>query len=228
MSQAIQTTSVPIGPTGVQASPARPYGFNARTLQGLASRRSGLDQPHPAEAVLSRLRAQEREGSTARAVAIQPSGLPDQPQQLLPQASQTLIPPPLAYATQSGLMPSPSANLIAARQLLVSGRTEEVRDLLVRVQTQMVFQPVAPDQPVAEGGNVAATRVGDAIRMLDQGNTGSALQAINIAMNSPAAEQGGDGQPWPRYLASAQPGYVYPLASNYDDGYGLRWRIPGR
>jgi hypothetical protein len=63
--------------------------------------------------------------------------------------------------------------------------------------------------------------------MLDQGNTGSAIQAINIAMNGPAAEQGGDGQPWRRYLASVppwyvQPWHVYPLSSNYDDGYGLR------
>jgi hypothetical protein len=120
------------------------------------------------------------------------------------------------------MIPSPSANLITARQLLVSGRTEEARALLVRVQTQMVFQPVAPDQPVAEGGNVAATRVGDAIRMLDQGNTGSAMQAINIAMNSSKAERGGDGQPWQRYPASVQPWYVYPLPSNYYDRYGLR------
>jgi hypothetical protein len=129
-------------------------------------------------------------------------------------------------------MPSPSANLITARQLLVSGRTEEARDLLARVQTQMVFQPVAPDQPVAQGGNVAATRVGDAIRMLDQGYTGRAMQAIDVAMNSPPAEQGGDGQPWQRYPASVQPwydyppslqpSYDYPLSSNYADGYGLR------
>jgi hypothetical protein len=222
MNQALQTTSVPIGPTGVQAFPTRPYGFSASTLQGLASRRAGLDQPHPAEAVLSRLRAQGRQGSAARAVAAQPSGLSDQPQQLLRQASQTSFPPPQADATPSAMIPSPSANLITARQLLVSGRTEEARDLLVRVQTQMVFQPVAPDQPAAEGGNIAATRVGDAIRMLDQGNTGSAMQAINIAMNSSKAEQGGGGPPWQRYPASVQPWYVYPLPSNYYDRYGLR------
>jgi hypothetical protein len=144
--------------------------------------------------------------------------LSDQPQQLLHQASQTSFPAP----QESALMSLPAANLMTARQLLVSGRTAEARDLLARVQTQMVFQPVAPDRPVAEAGNVAATRVGDAIRMLDQGNTGRAMQAINIAMNSHAAEQGGDGQPWQRYPASVQPWYVYPLSSNYYDGYGLR------
>jgi hypothetical protein len=222
MNQALQTTSVPIGPTGVRAFPTRPYGFNASTSQNLASRRAGLDQPHPAEAVLSRLRVQARQGSTVQAVAAQSSGLSDQPQQLLHQASQTSFSPPQAYATQSALIPSSSANLITVRQLLVSGRADEARDLLVRVQTQMVFQPVAPDQPVAEGGNVAATRVGDAIRMLDQGNTGSAIRAINLAMNGPTAEQGGDGQRWQRYSASVQPWYVYPLPSNYYDGYGLR------
>jgi hypothetical protein len=218
MNQALLTTSVPIGPTGVQAFPTRPYGFYATTSQGLTSRRSGLAQTRPTEAVLSRLRAQGRQGSTVRAVAAQPSGLSDQPQQLLLPASQTR---PQAYATQSAPMPSPSADLITARQLLVSGRTEEARDLLVRVQTQMVFQPVAPDQPLAQGGNVAATRVGDAIRMLDQGYTGSAMQAINIAMNSPTADRG-EGQPWQRYPAAVQPWYDYPVSSNYADGYGLR------
>jgi hypothetical protein len=214
MNQALQTQSAPIASTAAQAFPTRPYGFSVSRSQGLASHRAGLDQPHPAEAVLSRLRAQERQGSTALAVAAQPSGLSDLPQQLLP--------PPQAYATQSAPIPSSSANLITVRQLLISGRTDEARDLLVRVQTQMVFQPVAPDQPVAEGGNVAATRVGDAIRMLDQGNTGSAMRAINLAMNGPTAEQGGDGQQWQRYPASVQPRYVYPHPFNYYDGYGLR------
>jgi hypothetical protein len=58
--------------------------------------------------------------------------------------------------------------------------------------------------------------------MLDQGYTGSAMQAINIAMNSPTAEQGGNGQPWQRYPASVQQWYDYPVSSNHADGYGLR------
>jgi hypothetical protein len=97
---------------------------------------------------------------------------------------------------------------MTARQLLVSGRTEEARNLLVRAQTQMVFQPVAPDRPAAEGGNVAATRIGSAIRLLDEGNTGGAVQAINIAMVSPDVEQSDRRQGWQRD-PSAPPGYVY-------------------
>jgi hypothetical protein len=91
-SQVLQTKSLPTA--GVQAYPTWPYGLNASTSQGLASRRSGLDQPHPAETVLSRLRAQERQASTAPAVAAQPSGLSEQPQQQMLLASETSFPPP--------------------------------------------------------------------------------------------------------------------------------------
>jgi hypothetical protein len=213
-SEGPQATSVPVGPAGVQAYSTRPYRLNASASQVLASRRSGLDQPHPAEAVLSRLRAQERQANTAQTVTDEPSGLSDRPQQPLRQASETAFPPPQADATQSALMPSPSANLMTARQLLVFGRTEEARNLLVRVLTQMVFQPVAPDQPAAEGRNVAATQVGDVIRWLDRGNTGSAMQAINIAMNSPTADPGSNGQPWQRFPPPLQPGYFYAPGSN--------------
>jgi hypothetical protein len=109
-------------------------------------------------------------------------------------------------------MPSPSADLMTARQLLVSGRTEEARNLLVRAQTQLVFQPVAPDRPTPEGGNVAATRIGGAIRLLDEGNTRGAVQAINIEMASPDAAQSDRGQQWQRNPPAPQ-GYVY---SPYD------------
>jgi hypothetical protein len=46
--------------------------------------------------------------------------------------------------------------------------------------------------------------------------------AAIIAMISPAAEQGGNGQPWQRFPTPAPPGYVYLPSSNYNDGYGQR------
>jgi hypothetical protein len=83
---------------------------------------------------------------------------------------------------------SPWTQLMTARQALMGGRTEDARRMLSLAQTQMVFQPVTPDQPDAAGGNVAATQVGYAIRWLDLGNTGMAMQEINVALsNIPAS-----------------------------------------
>jgi hypothetical protein len=193
----------------------------ALPTQDLTSRRSSPDQPqdsstvqqqNSAEAALARLRAHEGSASTAQANVAQLSGLSvlgrqqsqRQPSQGLLLSPQEPMPP--------AQMPPPSANLMTARQLLVSGRAEEARNLLVRAQTQMVFQPVAPDRPTAEGGNVAATRIGGAIRLLDEGNTKGAVQEINIAMASPDVAQSDRGQAW-RRDPSAPQGHVY---SPYD------------
>lgn len=206
--------------TATQAPPTPPAQAEDQPRQ-----EPGTLQQQNAEAALSRLRAQEGQASKAPAAAAQSPGLPVQPsQQPQPQrqASQTSFRPPQAYATQSEPMPSPSANLVTARQLLLAGRTDEARSLLARTQTQMVLQPVAPDQPAALGGNVAATRIGDVIRLLDQGNPGKAMQAINIAMSRPTTEQTGAEQPWQGNPTPAPPAYVYPPASNYNNGYGQR------
>ena len=82
-------------------------------------------------------------------------------------------------------MPAPSAaqQLQAARQWLSVGRPDEARRVLVMVQTQMVFQPVTPDQPVARSSNRSATNVGNAIRWLDMGAIDQAMQSITRAMN---------------------------------------------
>jgi hypothetical protein len=214
LQQRQSATQVQPGPQGQAPQPT------ATTLspQDLASRRSRPDrqqdsstvqQQNSAEAALARLRAHERSASTMPATVVPLSGLSvlarQQPQR---QTSQALFPSPRVEPTPPAQIPSPSANLITARQLLVSGHTEEARNLLVRAQTQMVLQPVAPDRPVAEGGNVAATRIGGAIRLLDQGNTGDAMQAINIAMGNPDVEQSDRAQGSQRY-PSAPPGYVY-------------------
>jgi len=47
----------------------------------------------------------------------------------------------------------------------------------------MVFRPVTPGQPMAEGGNPSATEIGNAIRWLDIGSNGQAMQAISRAIN---------------------------------------------
>ena len=73
---------------------------------------------------------------------------------------------------------------MAARQLVTDGRPDDARRLLVMVQTQMVFRPVTPEEPDAQGFSVAATAVGDAIRWLDLGATAQAMQAMNAAIEN--------------------------------------------
>jgi len=100
-------------------------------------------------------------------------------------------------------VPAPSAaqQLQAARQWLSVGRPDEARRVLVMVQTQMVFQPVTPDQPVARSSNLSATHVGDAIHWLDMGVTGQAMQSISRAMNEANAGGGGFVPAWSAYPA---------------------------
>ena len=99
-------------------------------------------------------------------------------------------------------VPSPSAaqQLQAARQWLSVGRPDEARRVLVMVQTQMVFQPVTPDQPVARAQSVG-DYVGDAIHWLDMGVTGQAMQSISRAMNEANAGGGGFVPAWSAYPA---------------------------
>jgi hypothetical protein len=80
--------------------------------------------------------------------------------------------------------PSASQQLLTARQWLVTGRPDQARRVLIAVQTQMVFQPVNPDQLTAQGVNAPATDVGNAIRLLDMGAKGEAVQALNRAIDN--------------------------------------------
>jgi hypothetical protein len=137
-----------------------------------------------------------------------------------PQPSQGL---PAPQPTQ--LMPAASAaqQLQTARQWLSAGRPDEARRILAMVQTQMVFQPVTPDQPSAQGGNPSATDIGDAIRWLDMGASGPAMQSItraignanppakaNVAGNTRAA--GGPVRAWSGFTADTPSGAVLPPA----------------
>ena len=98
-------------------------------------------------------------------------------------------------------VPAPSAaqQLQAARRWLSVGRPDDARRVLALVQTQMVFQPVTPDQPVALGGNLSATYVGYAIRWLDVGAIDQAMQWITRAMNETNGAGGGFGPAWSGY-----------------------------
>ena len=112
--------------------------------------------------------------------------------------------PPLPAPQPMQALPSPSAaqQLQAARQWLSVGRPDEARRVLAMVQTQMVFQPVTPDHPVASSSNPSATNVGDAIRWLDMGATGQAMQSITRAINETNAGDGGLARAWSGYPAA--------------------------
>jgi predicted nucleic acid-binding Zn-ribbon protein len=114
-------------------------------------------------------------------------------------------------------VPAPSTvqQLETARQWLSAGRPDEARRVLAMVQTQMVFQPVTPDQPTAQGGNPSATSVGDAIRWLDKGATRQAMQSITRALDntyspSGASPPGGPVRAWSGYAVGAPSGSVAP------------------
>jgi hypothetical protein len=89
--------------------------------------------------------------------------------------------------------------------------------MLALAQTEMVFQPVTPDQPDASGGNMAATEVGYAIRWLDLGNPDMAVRQIDAVLatmpTSDATGAPSDEAPTP--LAS---GYAAPRPATANGG----------
>ena len=117
---------------------------------------------------LVRDKAHEKQMATANAPRRPPTPK-------LAQSPLTLAPAPAE--------PSAAQQLSNARQWLATGRPDEARYILARVQTQMVLQPVTPDRPIAADGNPSATDVGAAIRWLDMGANAQAMQAISRAIN---------------------------------------------
>jgi hypothetical protein len=100
-----------------------------------------------------------------------------------------LNPTPSAARPIPVFMPEPRASqqLLIAREWLVTGRIDQARRALAMVQTQMVFHPVEPDQSTLPGMNALATDVGNAIRWLDMGANGQAMQALNQALHKASA-----------------------------------------
>ena len=147
------------------------------------------------QATLAELRAKER--------------MPQRPQ---PQPTPPAPVPPQTASTQPVLIVSTRGVLVTARELLASGRAADARQLLMKAQAESTLHPVTPDQPLATGRSTAAIKINDAIRLLDAGNTGSALQAINLAMDSTRDGPGG----WPAYPQEPR-SYGYSAAPpNYD------------
>jgi hypothetical protein len=99
---------------------------------------------------------------------------------------------------------SSAQQLLTARQWLQAGRSDEARRVLAMVQTQMVLRPVTPDRPSAEGNNPSAADVGYAIRWLDIGATGQAMQAIDRAV-SDVQTNGAPDRQWPSNSSVPRP-----------------------
>jgi hypothetical protein len=156
-----------------------------RLRQGLEVKRAEADklrqdidtlhqQRMAEEDALARYKTHEKQMETAIAPRRAPASKP------------APSPLPLAPAPTG---PSPAQQLLNAQRWLATGRSDEARRILAMVQTQMVFRPVTPDQPMAEGGNLSATDVGAAIRWLDMGVSGQAMQAISRAINRTNADE---------------------------------------
>lgn len=121
------------------------------------------------------------------------------------------VPAPPAFASaQPGPVAPAWTQLMAAREVLASGRKQDARQLLATAETQMVFQPVAPDQPEPMGGNRAATAVEEAIHLLDTGDVNLAFQAINRAIDMTKSQSQGSNNAVP-----TQPAPPYPPPTGY-------------
>jgi hypothetical protein len=100
------------------------------------------------------------------------------------------LPPPLAPAPTH-----PAAQqLLYAQQWLAAGRPAEARQILATTETQIMRRPVTA-YSVAEDSNPFATDIGAAIRWLDIGARGQAMQAISRAINHANAAEP-PPQPW--------------------------------
>lgn len=150
-------------------------------IEAMRAENDTLRQQRQAEKdALARSKGQEKQIATADAPRRPPAPRPASP------------PPPFA--------PALTQSLQNARQWLAAGRSNEARNILATVQTQMVLRPVTPGQPMAEGGNPSATEIGAAIRWLDVGANSQAMQAINRAINhANAAATEPRPRPWSGY-----------------------------
>jgi hypothetical protein len=129
-----------------------------------------------------------------------PAPRPAQPMPVRQPTKPSSTPLPEQSAATPQLLPAPSAaqQLQDARQRLSAGQPDEARRILAMVQTQMVFQPVTPDQPATQSGNSSATDVGEAIRWLNMGASGRAMESVTRAISNLNAG-GGVVRAWSGY-----------------------------
>jgi len=178
----------------------------AQQRQKLASLHANADQEQRAIDALRKQR-HDLEAASARPAPVRQYSSANSPAiQSTPSESAPAAPRSNTPTTRQPSVP-PAVRLMAARQALTGGRTEDARHMLALAQTEMVFQPVTPDQPDAAGGNVAATEVGYAIRWLDLGNPDMAARQIDAVLATMPTSSDATGA-----LSNEAP---TPLASGY-------------
>jgi hypothetical protein len=139
------------------------------------------------------------------AVVPVPTPMPAIPVPVVPQPMTASPVPALpapalpALPTVTPLVPSPRnpsrpsapdmsasilGDMVTARQLVYDGRIAEARQLLAKVQVAMVLRPVTPDQPSRDDTNLAASRIGTAMHLLDHNDRQQAIQTINQVLSS--------------------------------------------
>ncbi len=97
----------------------------------------------------------------------------------------TMLTPPPALPSPPQPQPPPDQlrqNLLAARNALQGGRTEEGVRTLQEVQLRLVFRPVGPDNVDAGSAGPAASNVGRALDAVSNNNIASAQQYIERAV----------------------------------------------
>jgi hypothetical protein len=188
----------------------------AQQRQELASLHANEDQEQRAIDALRKQRHDFEAASARPAPARQYNSTGSLVIQSTPSESAPSTPRSNTTTRQPSSTP-PAVRLMAARQALTGGRPEDARRMLALAQTEMVFQPVTPDQPDASGGNMAATEVGYAIRWLDLGNPDMAVRQIDAVLatmpTSDATGAPSDEAPTP--LAS---GYAAPRPATANGG----------
>jgi hypothetical protein len=135
-------------------------------------------------ALRSPARPQERAAEPALSSRQKPHGQQMAVVPLRPPAMSSLIPAATVVQPIPVFMHEPSASqqLLIARQWLATGRLDQARRILAVVQTRIVLQPTGPNASSTPSVNALATNVGNAIRWLDMGSAGAAMQALNQAV----------------------------------------------
>jgi hypothetical protein len=163
------------------------------------------------QTAVAQLRARQRE--------VPPPPPPPGPTAAPAPGSITAVPlPPIAAASrpvyaqdQPKLIVSTKGVLITARELVASGRLTEARDLLMKARAESALRLVTPDQPYATGATAVSNQIGAAINFLDVGNSGKALDSINLAMDNVGTGSNNAST----YSATATTSH-YPYSSYYD------------
>jgi hypothetical protein len=134
----------------------------------------------------ARQKTQERRSTVAEVTRPSPPAPTPPP---MPSRQQQTQPMPTPQPMQPMPAVSASQQLQTAQQWLSAGRPDDARRLLAMVQTQVVFQSGTPERPDTQGRDSTVTDVGDAIRWLDMGAGGKAMQSIKHAIDD--ANSGG-------------------------------------